>query len=61
MITDRIVQQILIIRDSGLCNLFDIRCVQREANDRQLYDLVLYLESKSNRDQYANFIMFGER
>ena len=57
--TDKIVEQIFTIRDSAVTNMFDVNRVQREANDRQFYELVLFLES--NRDEYAQFIMTGKR
>ena len=57
--TDKIVEQIFTIRDSAVTNMFDVNRVQREANDRQFYELVLFLES--NRDEYARFIMTGKR
>ena len=57
--TDKIVEQIFTIRDSAVTNVFDVNLVQREANDRQFYELVLFLAS--NRDEYAQFIMTGKR
>ena len=51
-------KQILSIRDTGLTNMFDVRTVQRIANDRGFYELVVYLEEP--RREYAHFILTGE-
>ena len=40
----KIKEQILAIRDTGLTNMFDIGMVQRLAYERDFYELVLYLE-----------------
>ena len=56
--TETIKKQILAVRDTGLTNMFDIPMVQRIANDRNYFDLVLYLED--NKKEYAHFIMTGE-
>lgn len=58
MIPDKIVEQILAIRASGICNMFNTICVQREANDRGFYQLVIFLEE--HRTEYARFILTGE-
>ena len=54
----KIKEQILAIRDSGLTNMFDIGMVQRLAYERDFYELVLYLED--HRSEYAHFILTGE-
>ena len=41
---EKIREQILAIRDTGLTNMFDVPMVQRLAYDRDLYELVLWLE-----------------
>lgn len=56
--TEKIKEQILEIRDTGLTNMFDVNMVQRLAYERDFYDLVLYLEE--NRKEYVQFIMTGE-
>jgi len=56
--TDKVRKQILAIRDTGLTNMFDVVSVQRIANDRGFYELVLFLED--NRKEYAHFILTGE-
>ena len=56
--TDKVQEQILAIRDTGLTNMFDVVLVQRIANDMGFYELVVYLEE--NRKEYAHFILTGE-
>ena len=56
--TEKIREQILAIRDSGLTNMFDIPIVQRLAFERDFYDLVIYLEEHPK--EYARFILTGE-
>ena len=54
----KIKEQILVIRDSGVTNMFDVKRVQHEANRLGFYELVLYLEE--NKDEYSHFILTGE-
>lgn len=54
---EKIREQILAIRGSGLTNMFDVNMVQRLAYERDFYDLVLYLEE--HRKEYVNFILHG--
>ena len=54
----KIKEQILAIRDTGVTNMFDIGMVQRLAYERDFYELVLYLED--HRSEYAHFILTGE-
>ena len=56
--TEKVKDQILAIRDTGLTNLFDIPMVQRLAYERGYYELVCYLEE--HRKEYAHFIMTGK-
>ena len=55
---DKIKEQILTIRDTGLTNMFDTITVQRIAFEMEFYELVDFLET--NRKAYVNFIMFGD-
>lgn len=55
---EKIREQILAIRDTGLTNMFDVSMVQRLAFERDFYELVLYLEE--HRSEYVNFILNGE-
>lgn len=56
--TEKIKEQILAIRDTGLTNMFDVNAVQRLAYEREFYELVVYLEE--NRKEYVQFILTGE-
>lgn len=55
---DKIKEQILVIRNTGITNMFDVIAVQRIAFEMDFYELVDFLEN--NRKAYANFIMFGD-
>ena len=56
--SETVKKQILDIRDTGLTNMFDVRTVQRIANDMEFYELVVYLEE--HRREYAHFILTGK-
>lgn len=56
--TEKVRDQILSIRDTGLTNMFDIPMVQRLAYDRGYYELVIFLGE--HRKEYARFILTGE-
>jgi hypothetical protein len=56
--SETVKKQILIIRDTGLTNMFDILMVERIANDMGFYELVAYLEE--HRKEYVHFILTGE-
>lgn len=57
VLTDRIKDQILKVRDTGKTNMFDIPAVQRIAYDLECFDLVIFLED--HRKEYTDFIMTG--
>lgn len=59
MMSDKVREQILAVRDTGLTNMFDINAVQRIAHDMNFYELVIYLQD--NRKEYVNFILYGNR
>ena len=56
--TDKVKEQILVIRDTGLTNMFDTNTVQRLAYERDFYELVVYIEEHPK--EYINFILTGE-
>ena len=56
--SETVKKQILAIRDTGLTNMFDVRTVQRIANDMEFYERVVYLEK--HRREYAHFILTGK-
>lgn len=57
MMTEKIKDQILAVRDSGAVNMCHMAAVQRTAFDRGFYELVLFIEE--NREEYWNFILTG--
>ena len=56
--TEKVREQILIIRDSGATNMFAVNTVQRIAYERGFYELVSYITE--NRKGYVHFILTGE-
>ena len=54
----RVKEQILVIRETGLTNMFDIQTVQRLAFEMEFWELVIFLEE--NKDAYVQFILTGE-
>ncbi len=56
--TEKIKEQILIIRDSGKVNMFSVNEVQHLAYEQKLYDLVVFIED--HRKEYVHFILYGE-
>lgn len=58
MMTEKIREQALKIRDSGETNMLAVNTVQRIACERGFYELVNYIEE--NKKGYVHFIMTGE-
>ena len=57
--TDKVFDQIMEIRKSGICNLFDIIAIQNEAYKKGFFELVVYLEE--HKKEYVQFILYGKR
>jgi hypothetical protein len=55
---EKIKEQILAVRASGVTNMFDVNRVQHEAFVHGFYELVLYLEE--HKAEYSRFILTGE-
>ena len=55
---DKIKEQVLIIRETGLTNMFDVIAVQRIAFEMDFYELVDFIET--NRKAYVDFIIYGK-
>lgn len=55
---EKIKEQILAIRASGVSNMLDVNRVQVEANKLEFYELVIFLEE--HRKAYLQFIFTGE-
>jgi hypothetical protein len=56
--TDKIREQILAVRNTGLTNMFDLNAVQRIAYDMDFYELVNFIEEE--KTVYVHFILTGE-
>ena len=56
--TDKVKEQILAVRDTGLTHMFDLRAVQRIAYEMDFYELVTFIEEE--KAAYARFILTGE-
>lgn len=55
----KVKDQILAIRHTGLTNMFDVIKVQKIAFDLRLYDLVTFIEE--HKTDYIQFILYGDR
>jgi len=58
MVTDKIRDQIMAIRDSGATNMMNATQVQRLAFEQDFHELVIFLEE--NRKEYIRFILYGD-
>ena len=56
--TEKIKDQILKIRDTGLTNMFDTTAVQRLAFEREFFELVMFIED--HKKEYVSFILYGD-
>ena len=56
---EKVVSQIMDIRDSGRVNMFDVPGVQRIAFEMGFYELVCFIEE--DRATYVRFILTGEK
>lgn len=55
---DKVKDQILAIRRTGLTNMLDVNMVQRIAFEMNFHELVCYLED--HRKDYVHFIFYGD-
>ncbi len=55
---EKVREQILAVRDTGLTNMFDINAVQRIAYEMDFFELVTFLEDE--KAKYVRFILTGE-
>ena len=55
---ERVKEQILIIRETGITNMFDLPVVQRLAYERDFFELVIFLEEHPK--EYVHFILTGK-
>ena len=56
--TEKIKEQLLTVRETGLANMFDLNAVQRIAYDMDFFELVDFIEE--NKAAYVRFILTGE-
>lgn len=56
--TEQIKEQILKVRDTALCNMFDLGMVKAIAAELDCPDLVKFIDE--NTDVYTHFILTGE-
>ncbi len=56
--TDKVKEEIIAVRDTGLTNMFDINAVQRIAFEMNYSELVDYIEENSK--EYVHFILKGD-
>lgn len=54
----KIKEQILAIRETGLCNMLNVKDIQKLAFEREFFELVLFLED--SRKEYLSFILYGK-
>lgn len=57
-ISESLKEQILMVRDTGLVNMFDIRGVREVAEALEFTELITFLDE--DRERYAGFILHGE-
>ena len=58
MMSDKVFDQIMHIRDSAKHNMLDVTGIQREAFELGFHELVIYL--LEHRNEYVRFILTGE-
>ena len=58
MVTDKIREQLMAVRDSGRTNMLDTNTVQIIANEMNFFELVIFIEE--HRKEYVHFIFTGE-
>lgn len=57
-VTEAVFEQYQEIQRAGPCNMANKACVQRAANDRELYELVAFIE---DGNYYEDLVMrYGE-
>lgn len=55
---EKVKEQLLAVRETGLTNMFDLNAVQRIANDIDFFELVNFIEE--NKSAYVRFILTGD-
>ena len=57
IMTDKVYDQLIDIRNSGETNMIDYLAVQQIAFDREYFELVMYIED--HKKEYAHFVIYG--
>lgn len=52
---EKVKEQLLAVRETGLTNMFDLNAVQRIAYDIDFFELVNFIEE--NKSAYVRFIL----
>lgn len=55
---EKVKEQLLAVRKTGLTNMFDLNAVQRIAYDMGFFELVDFIEE--NKPAYVRFVLTGE-
>ena len=55
---EKVKEQLLAVRETGLTNMFDLNAVQRIAYDIDFCELVNFIEE--NKSAYVRFILTGD-
>ena len=55
---EKVKEQLLAVRETGLTNMFDLNAVQRIAYDIDFFELVNFIEE--NQSAYVRFILTGD-
>ena len=59
ILSDKVIEQIIVIKNEGKFNMFSAVDVQREAHLKNFDELYFLIEY--HRKEYATFILTGER
>lgn len=59
--TDKVFQQIMMVRKTGYTNMYDLHGVNCVAKRLGCKELLKYLKSEENQDKYFHMITTGER
>lgn len=55
---EKVKEQLLAVRETGLTNMLDLNAVQRIAYDIDFFELVNFIEE--NKSAYVRFILTGD-
>lgn len=57
--SDKVIDQILKVQNTGLSNMFDLNAVKKVAFALGFDEMVVFIEE--HKKEYAHFILTGER